>query len=81
MTYVKALSSTSWVVAYGNIIQRSVSSRVQERVEEAKRGFAGTNACVIQHGNERGERGCRTRCAANGQLLTLVDDNKVHPLG
>lgn len=57
MIYIEPLSSTSWVVARGDIIQRGVSSRVQEGVEEAERGFTDIKACVIQHGNERGECG------------------------
>lgn len=57
MTYIEALSSTSWVVARGDVIQRGVPTRVQEGVEEAERGFADIKACVIQHGNERGECG------------------------
>lgn len=57
MTYIETLSSTTWVVAHGNIIQRSVASGIQKRVEEAKRGFAGTDPCIIQHGNDCGECG------------------------
>jgi hypothetical protein len=47
MTYIEALSSTSWVVARGDIIQRSVPTRVQKGIEEAERGFADIKVCVI----------------------------------
>lgn len=57
MTYIESLSSTSWIVAHGNIIQCSIATGVQERIEEAKSGLACTDARIIQHGNDRGECG------------------------
>lgn len=77
----EALRATARVAALGDVVERSRTLRVQERVEEAERGLALVQARVIEQGHNRRERGRRRGRAVDTLELASNVDRELHALG
>ncbi len=71
----ESLGSTAWVAPRSDVVQRCDPSRVQERVQEAKRARARVEQFIVQKRDDRRERWARRARALHAlQLPGGLDD-------
>lgn len=76
----KAGGVATWVASSRDVVECRRTSRVQERVQESKRGFTCCSELVVQQGYDTSEDRRRGRRAGDQAELATVNDSDVPAL-